>query len=86
MAKASVLTIRIPADLKHRIDLLAEEQGVSINQLAMYMFAKEIGNIESSQHISKYWQGYTKKEIEKDFDEIIDKIENRPVPKWDKIG
>jgi antitoxin component of RelBE/YafQ-DinJ toxin-antitoxin module len=85
MAKASVLTIRIPADLKHRIDLLAEEQGVSINQLAMYMFAKEIGNIESSQHISKYWKGYTKKEIEKDFDEIMNKIENRPVPKWDKL-
>jgi hypothetical protein len=83
MAKASVLTIRIPADLKHRIELLAEEQGVSINQLAMYMFAKEIGNIESSQYISKYWQGYNKKEIENGFDEVFKKIKNRPVPKWD---
>ena len=49
MPKASVLTIRVPTDLKHRINSLAEEQGVSINQLALYMFEKEIGNIESSQ-------------------------------------
>ena len=57
MAKANVLTIRVPADLKHRIDLLAAEQGVSINQLAMYMFEKEIGNLESSKKLSKYWEG-----------------------------
>lgn len=85
MAKASVLTIRIPADLKHRIALLAEEQGVSINQLAMYMFAKEIGNMESSQHISKYWQGYSKKEIENGFDKVFKNVKNRAVPDWDKI-
>jgi predicted HicB family RNase H-like nuclease len=40
MAKASVLTIRVPSDLKHRIEEVADQQGVSINQLAMYMFAR----------------------------------------------
>ena len=49
MPKANVLTIRVPTDLKHRIALVAEEQGVSINQLAMYMFTKEIGNLEAGQ-------------------------------------
>lgn len=53
MSKASVLTIRVPADLKHRIAQIAEQQGVSINQLAMYMFTKEIGNLEASQNIGK---------------------------------
>ena len=85
MNKASVLTIRVPSDLKHRIDLLAEEQGISINQLAMYIFAKEIGNIESNQQIAKYWQGYSKKEIEKDFDDVMSKIKSRPVPESDII-
>ena len=51
MPKPSVLTIRVPSDLKHRIALVAEEQGISINQLAMYMFTKEIGNLEASQNI-----------------------------------
>lgn len=85
MAKASVLTIRVPADLKHRIALVAEEQGVSINQLAMYMFTKEVGDLEASRSISKYWNNYSKAEILSGFDEVISKVKNRSVPDWDKI-
>ncbi len=85
MSKASVLTIRVPADLKHRLALIAEQQGVSINQLAMYMFTKEIGNLEASQNISKYWKDYSKKEIFSDFDEVMAKVKDRPVPDWDKM-
>ena len=61
MSKANVLTIRVPSDLKHRIASVAEEQGVSINQLAMYMFTKEIANLEASKKISKYWKEYSVK-------------------------
>jgi hypothetical protein len=85
MSKASVLTIRVPADLKHRIALIAEQQGVSINQLAMYMFTKEIGNLEASQNISKYWKDYSKEEIFSGFDEIMTKIKDTQVPDWDKM-
>lgn len=85
MTKASVLTIRVPADLKHKISLIAEEQGVSINQLAMYMFTKEISNLEAERSISKYWKGYSKKEIYHGFDEVMSKVKNKKVPKWDKI-
>lgn len=84
MSKASVLTIRIPADLKHRIARIAEQQGVSINQLALYMFAKEIGNLEASQIISKYWKDYSREEIFSGFDEVMAKVKNVPVPDWDK--
>jgi len=85
MPKASVLTIRVPSDLKHRIELVAEEQGVSINQLAMYMFTKEIGNLEAGQTISKYWKGYSKEKILTGFDEVMEKVKDRPAPDWDKI-
>ncbi len=85
MPKASVLTIRVPADLKHRIALVAEEQGVSINQLAMYMFTKEIGNLEAGQNISKYWKNYSKEEIFSGFDEVMAKVKNRSIPEWDRI-
>lgn len=85
MAKASVLTIRVPADLKHKISLVAEEQGVSINQLAMYMFTKEISNLEAGRSISKYWEGYSKKEIYQGFDEVMAKVNSKRVPDWDKI-
>jgi hypothetical protein len=85
MSKASVLTIRVPSDLKHRIAQIAEEQGVSINQLAMYMFTKEIGNLEAGQKISKYWRGYTKEQILTGFDEVMMKVKNQSVPDWDKV-
>ncbi len=85
MPKSNVLTIRVPSDLKHRIALVAEEQGVSINQLAMYMFTKEIGNLEASKNISKYWKDYSVKQIMTDFDEVMKKVQKRPVPDWDKI-
>lgn len=85
MPKASVLTIRVPADLKRRIALIAEQQGVSINQLAMYMFAKEVGNLEASQKISNYWKGYAKDKIMSDFDAVMAKVKDIPVPDWDKM-
>jgi len=85
MSNTNVLTIRVPADLKNKIAQVAEEQGVSINQLAMYMFTKEIGNIEAGRYISNFWKGYSKKEILSGFDEVMEKVKNRRVPDWDKI-
>jgi len=85
MPKTNVLTIRIPCDLKHRISLVAENQGVSINQLAMYIFAKEIGNLEATQNLSKFWNELPTKKIYSDFDNVMAKVKNKPVPEWDKI-
>ncbi|MFQ5633508.1 MAG: toxin-antitoxin system HicB family antitoxin [bacterium] len=85
MAKANVLTLRIPAELKQRIALVAEEQGISINQLAMYIFTKEIGNLEARQQIAKHWQGYSKDEVMRGFDEVMAKVKRRKVPAWDKL-
>ncbi len=85
MSKTNILTIRVPSDLKHRIAQVAEEQGVSINQLAMYMFTKEIGNIEAGQFFSNFWKECSKKEILSGFDEVMLKIKKRRVPAWDKL-
>lgn len=85
MIKASVMTVRLPTELKQRIDLIAAEQGVSINQLAMYMFAKEVSSFEAGNQISKYWAGYDKKEILQGFDEVVAKVKKRKVPQWDKV-
>ena len=85
MAKTSVLTTRVPSDLKHRIEAEANTQGVSINQLAMYMFTREISSFEAGNKISKYWKGYSKESIFKDFDSVMTKVKKRKVPDWDKI-
>jgi len=85
MANASVMTVRIPADLKRRIEVVAEEQGVSLNQLAMYMFTREITSLEAGSKISRYWDGYRKSEILHDFDDVVSKVKSRKVPEWDRM-
>ncbi len=84
-AKSSVLTIRVPKELKHKIERVADEQGVSINQLALYAFTKEIKEIETSSYFQSHFQSKTKKEIFNDFDSVIKKVGKLKVPNWDKI-
>ena len=82
---SSVLTIRVPFELKHRIKQVADTQGVSMNQFALYAFTKEITELETKNQISKYYIGKNKSEILSDFDNVMKKIQKRKVPEWDKI-
>jgi Ribbon-helix-helix protein, copG family. len=84
-AKASVLTIRVPKELKHKIEQVADEQGVSINQLALYAFTKEIKELETSSYFNKIWKSRSKSEILNNFDEVMKKVGKAKVPKWDRI-
>ena len=79
------MTLRLPVDLKHRIEIVAEEQGVSLNQLAMYMFSREVSSFEAGNKISEYWKGYNKEEILEGFDVVMGKVRKGKTPKWDKI-
>lgn len=81
----SVLTLRIPFELKHKIELMAKKQGVSINQLAMYAFTKEMMEMETSSYLSKYWNKKSKKEIFHNFDKVLKKVKKNKVPNWDRI-
>lgn len=84
-AKASVLTIRVPKELKHKIEQVADQQGVSINQLALYAFTKEIKEMETSSYFNKYWKSKTRNEIFHEFDNVMKKISKSKLPDWDKI-
>jgi FAD synthase len=83
--KASVLTIRVPVDLKNKIERVAEEQGISINQLALYAFTKEIQELETSEFFSNYRGKTPKYKILSDFDAVMSKVESNEPPDWDKI-
>jgi hypothetical protein len=84
MSKASVLTIRVPSDLKSRIEVAADKQGVSINQLAMYMFTREVSGLEAGERIAAYWRGHSREELAGAFDSTMSKVRKRKVPNWDK--
>ena len=83
--KQSTLIIRLPNELKHKVELMAEEQGVSLNQFALYAFTKEVIQTETQSYFQNIWKNKTQKEILGNFDEVVKKIGKRNIPDWDKI-
>lgn len=86
MANRNTLTIRVPEELKERIETLSAQQGISINQFAMYAFTKEIGELETGEYFRTMTRGLNKKELFRRFDEVLSKVPNREVPEWDRIS
>ena len=82
--KRNVLTIRVPEDLKDRIEKYSAIQGVSINQFALYAFTKELAELETNRYFSSVLKERTKDENLKDFDRVMQKVQPRPVPDWDR--
>jgi FAD synthase len=85
MPKTNVMTIRVPEELKERIENTAMLQGVSINQFALYAFTKELSELENSQYFKQFLKDKSKEDIIKGFDEVMGKVKNRTVEEWDKI-
>ncbi|MEE9307085.1 MAG: toxin-antitoxin system HicB family antitoxin [Spirochaetia bacterium] len=82
--KKNVLTIRVPEDLKVRIEKYSAMQGVSINQFALYAFTKELGELETNRYFSRVLRSRNKQEILVGFDAVMEKVSKRQVPDWDK--
>ena len=84
--KNHVLTIRVPKDLKERIEKTAEKQGVSMNQFAIYAFAREIAELETTAFFQNQYAGKNKREILEAFDAVMaKKIPSQTPPDWDQV-
>ena len=83
--KTNVLTIRIPHDLRDRIEKAADTQGISMNQLAMYALTREISDLETRAFFQEQYSGKTRQEIFKAFDAVMEKIPERKAPDWDRL-
>lgn len=83
--KRNTLTIRVPEDLKERIEKVATLQGVSINQFALYAFTKEIADLEASTYFRNALRGVDKKTMLKEVDRILASIPERENPGWDLL-
>lgn len=84
MSKTNVMTIRVPEELKERIENTANLQGVSINQFALYAFTKELSELENSRYFKNRLKGKKREDIIKRFDAVMAKVPAREVPEWDK--
>lgn len=88
MTETSVLTIRVPKQLKERIEVTAQMQGVSINQFALYAFTKELSELENSDYYKEFIKNKSKTEILENFDAAFAKVKPRTeseIPDWDSM-
>ena len=85
MKNKSTLTIRVPEELKDKIETLSAQQGISINQFALYVFTKEIGQLENARFFREMTRGIDKKKLFSRIDEIIAHVPERDDPSWDRI-
>ena len=84
MGNKNTLTIRVPEDLKDRIEKVSAQQGISINQFALYAFTKEIGELETGEVFRNMIRGTNKKQLFERIDEILARVPEREVPDWDR--
>ena len=84
MHKSNVLTIRLPRDLKGRIAQAATQQGVSMNQFAIYAFTRGLGELEATQFFRERVGQKNAARILTAFDAVMDRIPERQPPAWDR--
>ena len=84
MNKTNTITLRIPEELKLRIEKISKRQGVSMNQFAMYALTKEAGELEANEWFKYYLKGKNREELYESFSEALEVVQERPVPDWDQ--
>ena len=87
MSKTQVVTLRIPIELKARLENEAHLQGVSMNNLANYMLTTQISQIEVLSAIEERISRKNISTLKDKVNKILDSVQNNSsdVPEWDKI-
>ena len=85
MSNTQVVTLRMPDDLKKRLEAEAKRQGVSINQLANYMLNTQITELETISKLERRLSRKSVASLRPRVKTILDKVPKRPVPEWDQV-
>ncbi len=85
MNKTQVVTLRIPVDLKARLENEAHLQGVSMNNLANYLLTTQISQIEVLSTLEARMSKKDFSSLKTNVRKILGSVEkNTDVPEWDK--
>ncbi len=85
MSNSKVVTLRMPVELKKRLEREAKYQGTSINQLTNYLLNIQLTQIESFSALESKLSKKSIPELKVRVKNILTKISDRPVPKWDEL-
>ncbi len=85
MNKTQVMSLRLPLELKSRLERQAKDQGVSINQLASYLLNIEVTRLEMFSGLESRLGKKSIPELKQKVNKILDNISAREVPEWDTL-
>lgn len=85
MSNTNILTLRIPMELKRRLERQAKHQGTSINQLTNYLLTTQLTQLETLTALDTKLSRKSITGLKAKVKTILDKIPDRPVPAWDAI-
>ena len=86
MSDTQVVTLRLPKDLKRRLEREAKYQGVSINQLTNYLLNSQLTQLESVSILESRLSEKSVTDLKKKVKKILSKVPSREVPNWDRIN
>ncbi|WP_133512996.1 toxin-antitoxin system HicB family antitoxin [Candidatus Thiosymbion oneisti] len=86
MSKTQTVTLRVPVELKARLEHEAKHQGVSLNNLANYFLTTQLSQVEA---ISMIDERISKKNISKLKSKVGNMLDavpnNKEIPDWDAV-
>jgi len=86
ISKTQVVTLRIPIELKARLDQQARVQGVFVNNLANYLLTTQLSQIETLSVIEQRLQGRNLSDLKKKVNGLLDKVPHKSnLPEWDSL-
>ena len=87
MSKSTqVVTLRIPIELKSRLESEAHFQGVSMNNLANYMLTTQISQIEVLSALEARISRKDIPSLKIKVAKVLEAVQvNTEVPEWDKV-
>ncbi len=86
MSDSQVVTLRMPKDLKRRLEREAKYQGVSINQLTNYLLNSQLTQLESVSVLEAKLSEKSISSLKRRAKKILSKVPSRELPNWDKIN
>lgn len=85
MNNTQVVTLRMPIELKTRLEREAKYQGVSINQLATYLLNVQVTQLEMISTLESRLQQRSVSGLKRKVRNILKRVPSREVQAWDVV-
>ena len=85
MDNTQIVTLRMPVELKKRLEKEAGSQGVSLNQMANYLLNTQLTQLEMVSSLAARLKRKSVARLKKRVWSILDAIPSREVPEWDRF-